>query len=421
MAVSGTLTVLASSAPALASAAQGAISGSVTAAASGLPIDDVCVYAYPVRGGPGHWAASGHPSSARTNPAGNYQLDAPVGSYALRFDPSCDDTTDSSYAGQYYPGQLDLAHATSVFVSAITPTTGIDAELTAGYALSGTVSAPGGLQGVAGVCVSAMDAAGNAVGVSRTAGAGDFNIYSLPAGTYTVYVDPTCAGTKASAWAAQYYGTGSGGQATAVKVSSGTASVEAVLEPGASLVGAVTAPGALDAGGTCVYAFNNDGVLAAKTETAANGSYGLSNLAPGTYQVRFDPTCDGQQVSYFSPRSYDKLVSLVAGQVCRGLDVTLSLRYGQPLVVTQSALPPARLHSAYLVALSYRGPSTEAGDYKWGVIGLPPGLRLMGHTIGGRPRQMGKFSLKISVTTVGTVPPLVAHRALVLVVKDVSA
>ncbi len=197
----GLLTALGTAAtvPVWAAPSEAVISGTVDAGATGAPIAGVCVYAMGVTGQPGSWVAAGPHYESSTVGTGDYELRVPVGTYVLRFDPSCDGTVPSPYAVQYYVGQVDLGSADAVSVSATSPGTGINAALATGFSLSGAVTASEGPNGLANVCVSADDAAAATVGRATTSTNGTFTIANLPAGNYWVHFDPTCGGARKSA------------------------------------------------------------------------------------------------------------------------------------------------------------------------------------------------------------------------------
>jgi hypothetical protein len=399
----------------------GVISGIVSASLSGLPLADVCVYASPVTDVKGHWVASGAQYEAASDGAGNYQMNVPVAMYAVRFDPTCQGTLTSSYAIQYYSEQPNPEDANPVFASAITPATSIDAELEIAYTVSGTVNTASG-PGIGDVCASALDPAGKIVNSARTASDGAFTIGGLPSGTYTFYFDPTCGSARHSTYATQYYNNASDEpSATKVRVDAAIVGIDPTLVKGASISGTVRVSGATNLVGICAFAVESDGAVVGRAVTNDTGAYRVANLPPSTYRVRFDPTCEGAATSYYNLRLYPSPISLVSGQAAVGADTTLTLKYGPPLSITTATLPVGMTFSSYLAVLSFRGPSTEAADYKWTASGLPRGLRLIGNMIGGRPQQSGLFTITVKVTTIGSVPPIQTRRVLAFTVRKRSA
>ena len=200
---------------------------------------------------------------------------------------------------------------------------------------------------------------------------------------------------------------------TAVKVPPNATGIDVQLVSGATITGTVTATGASDNAGICVYALTPGGAAATKAVTNASGAYSLANLAAQAYTVNFDPTCAQAQVSYFGSGSYSGTVNLAAGQARSGVDGSLPL-YGPPPSITNTSLPPGTVGTIYVVDLSFAGPSTEASDYTFSAAGLPPGLSLFsgasGATIAGSPQAAGNFSVTITMTTVGAVPPLMSQQ-----------
>ncbi len=136
------LVLVGATAQAASAAATGIVTGTVTSASSGAPLGGICVYAGQVTGASGSLTATGTTVQAVTTASGSYQLNAPVGLEAVKFDPSCGGTVTSTYALQYFLGQTSLSTANTVSVSAITPATGINASLVGGASVSGTVTAP---------------------------------------------------------------------------------------------------------------------------------------------------------------------------------------------------------------------------------------------------------------------------------------
>jgi hypothetical protein len=435
-----TLTVIANSMLAAATPATGLIAGSVDDITSSAPVGGVCVYAYAVSGQRGSLAARDGPYQAVTAGDGSYEVTVPVGNYAVEFDPSCSGAVLSSYALQYYVGQVDLADANPVFASAISPATGIDAHLVAGYTISGTVTEAGRTGVGANVCASADDSAGHPVSSAKTAADGTYAIGNLPAATYMVSFDPTCDGTEASTYAQQYYKAAPDlPTATGVVLRADTTGIDADLVAGGTIAGTVTAAGALDEAGICVYEIGKDGSVAGRGFTGANGAYRVANLAAQTYDLTFDPTCRRSQSSYFGPLSYDRQIPMDVGQTVAGIDGALPLEYGPMLSIIRSSLDPGVVASPYCETVSLTGPDQYGDGYMANATGLPPGLSLSGvegegdegisggsrcqeaavwgPSLLGYPQSTGTFKVTVTVTTVDSVPNLVTTRTFDIVIS----
>ncbi len=364
-------------APTGAQAQMGAITGSVDDAATGAVLAGICVYAYPVSAyGPRTNPSAPNPTpyEATTAVDGSYEMGVPDSGYdyVVRFDPSCGGTKTSPYAPQYAAlGQLDFQSANAVDASV--PATGVDAHLVPGFSISGTVKAPGGATGAAEVCVSVNDTAGYAVNNAETAPDGTYQVGSLPAGTYSVYFDPTCGRTEASAYSAQYYdGAVAASAAKTVDVQADVSGIDAQLVDGATVSGTVTAPGAANYAGICTYAIGPYGAVSEEAVTSAAGAYRLADLAPQAYTIRFDPTCSTGYGSYFGPQDYPQRLQLSPGESLGGVDGTLAYVAGTPLAVTQASLAGGKVYDRYYHTVSVNGPDTEG--YPWQVTGLPRGL-----------------------------------------------
>ena len=236
-------------------------------------------------------------------------------------------------------------------------------------------------------------------------------IGNLPPGSYAVFFDPTCGGTQDSPYAPQYYkakATLSG--STAVKVPPNATGIDAQLASGATITGTVSAMGASTTPGSACTRSRHG-------RHRDEGSHQCERrLQPGQpggagRQVEFDPTCAQAQVSDFG-MTYSGTVNLAAGQTRSGVNGTLPL-YGPPPSITNTSLPPGTVGTIYVVDLSFAGPSTEASDYTFSAA-LPPGLSLFsgasGATIAGSPQATGNFSVTITMTTVGHIPPLVSQQ-----------
>src|SRR5580693_5741236 len=88
----GGLVLVGAAAQAAPAPATGIVTGTVTSASSGAPLGGICVYAGQVTGASGSLTATGTTFKAVTNSGGSYELNAPVGPNAVKFDPSCGGT-----------------------------------------------------------------------------------------------------------------------------------------------------------------------------------------------------------------------------------------------------------------------------------------------------------------------------------------
>ncbi|MEZ5137049.1 MAG: carboxypeptidase regulatory-like domain-containing protein [Acidimicrobiales bacterium] len=152
-------------------------------------------------------------------------------------------------------------------------------------ALVGTVRKAGGVP-VAGVTVEALDPVWGGVIDTTATGADGTYLLALPAGTYRVrFHDP--GGVLADRYSG---GSLDWASSSTVAVPPGAATtVNATLANNPRVRGRVRTPAQVYLGGITVQAVGLNGVPAASTTTAADGTYDLSVL-PGSYRVRFlDP------------------------------------------------------------------------------------------------------------------------------------
>jgi hypothetical protein len=303
----------------------GSISGTVVAASDDSPATGTCVYLY------GNSQLSFN-SSSETASDGTYQFNGlPAGQYEVEFDPTCGGSVTSALLPGWYPNVLDELDDTLVTVAAGQPVSGIDEQLSAAATISGTVTDTTSSPDVGAVCVSADPSSFEGYGGStQTAADGTYSISGLAPGSYLVYFDPTCGGSNSSADLAQWYGgVTDESSATPVNLTAGQTvdDVSAVLQVTGSISGKVidaSHPQGLS--GVCVSAdeTNGDEVEISGT-TDSSGSYDLTGAEPGTYQVYFDPSCNGQDATPDLPRWYDNATQNAAATLTITSGATLDL------------------------------------------------------------------------------------------------
>lgn len=189
--------------------------------------------------------------------------------------------------------------------------------------ISGRLTATGGSP-VAGGGVSAYNSLGNGFGVGTEVD-GSYLVSGLAAGTYRVCFDgPTSPNDPG--YVEQCRGD--------VKVAAGvvTSGIDATIIRAGGIRGKVTAGGAAMAN-VSVLVYRPDGVGVTDTVTAANGTYRIPMLEPGSYRVCFGPGDEnGRPSSYapqcFSGKSVDDVpgstpVNAVAGSFTSGVDAAL--------------------------------------------------------------------------------------------------
>lgn len=186
----------------------GSVAGTVTAA--GSPLAGICV------------DASGQSGSgfARTSGDGSYRLGGLAsGSYQVSFS-ACD---GGDYLRQWYDGADSPDQAKSVAVTAGVTTSGINAVMVLGGAISGTVTDSATDTGMSGVCVQAAQSGTNGIYSTTSGPGGSYRIPALASGSYVVSFSSSCADPSAGPFLQQWYrGASSAASATSVDVTGGS-------------------------------------------------------------------------------------------------------------------------------------------------------------------------------------------------------
>ncbi len=273
----------------------GSISGTVTNS-SAAAVPGICVYLYQ-GGGPQQYSVE-----ATTAQDGTYAINGlPAGSFNVEFVPGCG--SSGSYAPQWYSGAPSGAPSealsTPVVVTVGRTDRGIGTQLQAGGGISGTVT-DGSSNLLSGICVSVYTAGTtNLVTTATTASDGTYVADNLGAGSYDVEFAPGCG--SAPGFATQWYDnvtTQSASTAVSVTAGSTHTGVNDALAPPGRISGKVTDAKSNPLQGVYVYAYpkvqGSGGVESAYT--AADGTYTVPDVSPGSYVVEF---------YYYSTAGYD--------------------------------------------------------------------------------------------------------------------
>lgn len=267
------------------------VSGTVTDATTGLPIEDIFVEVLDLDGG--------RVEATFTQADGTYQTQTTLasGQYLVRFNAdgrfaSC------TYVTAYYGGQLREEDAEQITVSAPTPLTGIDAQLTRGSILFGRLTDAGTGEPITSGQVSVYDADNNAVGFGRlTFLGGWYTDTGLPSGSYRLRFSDYDDG-----YIDEYYDDAlSFEEATPVEVTAPTdiTGLDAALARGALIGGRVTAGDTgepFSAGWVAVYNLDGDEIGYGALED--DGSYVVrTGLPSGSYRVAVVPYGTGGELA----------------------------------------------------------------------------------------------------------------------------
>jgi GDSL-like Lipase/Acylhydrolase family/Carboxypeptidase regulatory-like domain len=283
------------------------ISGEVSSANTGSPIDGAEVSVRSTEGG-----AIG---MATTGEDGSYSVTGlPAGSYTVEFSAEGQD-----YLAQFYGGQTGIGSAQTLTVAVGDSVGGVDAALADGATLAGTVTAAQGGQPIPGVEVFAEAIEGGADGVATTGTDGHYSIVGLSSGKYVVQFEPVEAN-----YLGQFYDeAGSAADAEPVTLAAETTAggIDAALASGATISGTVTeTQTAAPLAGIEVVAYtsacNRSGGTAMTDE---GGHYEIQGVAAGAYHLVFDPSGGS-----YEAEPYPEEISLATNARKEGVDGSLT-------------------------------------------------------------------------------------------------
>jgi protocatechuate 3,4-dioxygenase beta subunit len=294
----------------------GSISGTVKDTLGGN-VEGAAVVAFP--------QGAGSIAVAYTGADGTYTFENVVpDSYKMAFVPPI----ESGLKGQWFDHVESAALATDVVVTAGFASTGIDADLVAGPTISGTVTDSEG-NPLAGVTVGAYRDTDVWTGTATatTAADGTYTLKNVPPGSYRLRFGPS-AGTGIAEW---YDNSPSRAGAMVINVSEGgvLTDVDAELALTSTISGTVTDHEGNPLAGVTVAAYSpsNIWVANATAVTAADGTYTVQGLAPGSYRIRFGPpTGSGLRVEWYdnSPtRAGGTLINLAGGLAVTSVNAAL--------------------------------------------------------------------------------------------------
>jgi hypothetical protein len=261
---------------------------------------------------------------------GSYDLQhlKPSSGYVVEF---YDCSNPKTYLTQFDGGVATPQSATALTPTLAVPVTGIDAHLSVGGKVSGSVTdSHGNPITTSDICVDAERIYGEGspdehpyddYGYVTTEGAGKYVIGGLSAGDYTVHFED-CDYDSTRNDVSQYYNNQSGYSAAnpvEVTLAQEKGGIDAALAPGTSISGHVY--GSLGTSkpleDVCVDAYSASETSEFPTEISStfsetDGAYTVKHLPPGAgYKVYFF-ACDGQD---YTPQYYSDVSTLVAGTV----------------------------------------------------------------------------------------------------------
>lgn len=336
---------------------------------------------------------------------GSYTLSglAP-GSYTLEFMPG---TAHPDLAMQYWQNEPSFAAAEFFTVAPGDALTGFDAHFAVGGSITGTVldgtAANAPLPGV-GVTIYQNGSPVATSSYSQTDSNGNYALPGLAAGTYDVFFQAGYPSTDASQW---WNNAATEATATHVTVAAGAtvAGVDTTLHAGGTITGVVSGTAAngtlFPAGNSQLAVYAADGSLVSDSVYAGDdGSYSITNLAPGTYKIHVNPQPD---TTDFVPQWWNNKTTEASA-------TPIVVKGGQTKVINpvlaSTALKPATPHisgiakvgSTLTVKAGTWHPGTVSLTYQWS----RGGVQIVGATGSTYTLTNADVNSAITVTVTGT-------------------
>lgn len=319
------------------------ISGHVGDLISGADIEGIAVYVQQTE-----FQRAG---SATTDEFGDFTVTGlDTGTYRVEFH----DWTSRGYVTQWWNAKADYATADPVSVVLGTPTTGINAHLRGGGAITGTVTNDTTDDPIEGIWVSAHIGPTDAYGVYTDA-SGEYAINGLPAGTYDVYfVDHPDYVYVHEFWNDRL----DRDSADPVVVPAGgtVSDIDAALSIASSVSGTVTdriTGNPLSGINVDAYEAASD-IYVGSAATNPDGTYTVPALAAGDYHVSFDAIPVPDYMSEWWNGRPDiasaDVVAVTAATPTTGVDIGLWPKVGR-------LAGPDRFETAKVIAEVSGGPS----------------------------------------------------------------
>lgn len=302
------------------------ISGTVTDAATGEPVPNVCVFATP---DPYGFDGAGY---GCTDEQGAYRMS---GMTPGTFYVGADDYTGTR-ARTWHPAGTDPSGATAVTVGDGQDLTGVDVAMSLAAYVTGTVTDAATGAPLRDVCVNGVSVDGRWFRNPGEPGncsddEGRYTLAGLPQGEVKVFFNAT-DNVHLSRW----YGGETEADATVLNVVAGetTTGIDAAIQEGGRISGRVTEArtkkpieNACVTVGVYSHRSGENGTQWPSVCTGPDGTYEMKGLTPGRYTVEFyDP--DGAWAWQFFPNKADRLnaakIEVTAGGSVTGINARLS-------------------------------------------------------------------------------------------------
>ncbi|MGB0384201.1 MAG: carboxypeptidase regulatory-like domain-containing protein [Ardenticatenaceae bacterium] len=363
----------------------GHITGTITDA-NGTLLPEVAVEVYHYNSEYNYWEWNGY---AVTDSTGKYDVPGLMsGTYRVAFLD-----WQGRYLPEYYDNAADLESATDVPVTAEQTTEGINASLSEGGHITGSITNADG-NPVPDIAVEVYqyhetEQVWLSIHYGHTDGSGRYDVGGLQSGTYRVgFFD------WQSRYVSEFYNDAPDLQsATDIEVTEAqtTSGIDAQLGEGGHITGTVRAPdgSALPSVSIEVHRLDSNGqwVWAGWGETNFDGHYDVSGLNTGTYRIGFFDWASGYLPEYYN----DALdlesatdISVTQGETTEGIDVQLA-EGGHITGVVTTADGDGLLHTSIEVyrrdangEWEWAGSGETFSDGSYDVAGLPTGSYRVG-------------------------------------------
>lgn len=223
----------------------------------------------------------------QTDANGEYTTPVLPGDYRVQFR-----SDDDIYAIQYWNKQPTRDSAQTLTISGPASVPNIDAELTLGASISGTVKRPDGTP-APNICVStdyfSDDDWDNVGWDQKTDTSGKYKLSQLPAGSHRVeFEDCDDTGPYLDQWYDGNNGSNSRDGAKTIVLAAGQTlpGVNAALRPAALIQGTVTDTSGKSLENICVQA-TTDAFVGGADDTGTDGNYSIKVALAGDYKIQF--------------------------------------------------------------------------------------------------------------------------------------
>jgi hypothetical protein len=404
-----------------ANAANGTISGAVTAANSGAPLNGAAVLAYDTNG-----ALVTHTS---TSAAGTYSLtDLPPGNYHVR-------TIAAGFVPLNYIAELyddiqcwgcDVTTGAVVAVSSGGTTTGIDFALNVGGVIGGTVTDALTGSPLAGMSVRIYNSTATIATLAFTDSSGAYSVLGLPTGSYFAHALGTTnhVGELYDNLLCVSQCIVTAGNSISVTAGSTTSNINFALDRAGSLAGTVTdSVSSATLNGVTVAAYATNGAWLASATTSGAGAYTITGLPAGTYHTRtfnragyHDEVYDNLLLCFPSclPTS-GAGVSVTAGITTGGVDFALTP--GSELVKNGDFSNSTTFWSLFaLPDISYIVWEVTDGVFRYYRVPPPPGTVNQAVILQGTGAALSAATPLIAQFDIGNASPV--RRRISVVIHD---